>query len=72
MLISKANYFDSFRFIGGTCPVRCCKEWGVQVDAVSAAYYRSLPGDLGDKLRSVLVEEEGETVMTIENGRCPM
>ena len=72
MLISKPNYFDAFRCIGGSCPDSCCKEWGVQVDAASAAFYRSLPGDLGDKLRSVLVEEDGETVMTIENGRCPM
>ena len=72
MLISKPNYFDDFRCIGGNCPDSCCKEWGVQVDEISAAYYRSLPGDLGDKLRSVLVEEDGETVMTIENGRCPM
>ena len=72
MMISKPNYFDAFRCIGGTCPDSCCKEWGVQVDAASAAYYRSLPGDLGDKLRSVLVDEDGETVMTIENGRCPM
>ena len=72
MLISKPNYFDSFRCIGGSCPDSCCKEWGVQVDAASAAYYRALPGALGDKLRSVLVDEDGETVMTIENGRCPM
>ena len=72
MLISRPNYFDFFRCIGGSCPDSCCKEWGVQVDAASAAYYRSLPGELGDKLRSVLVEEDGETVMTIENGRCPM
>ena len=72
MLISKPNYFDAFRCIGGSCPDSCCKEWGVQVDEGSAAYYRSLPGELGDKLRSVLVEEDGETVMTIENGRCPM
>ena len=72
MLISKPNYFDTFRCIGGSCPDSCCKEWGVQVDEASAAYYRSLPGELGDKLRSVLVEEDGETVMTIENGRCPM
>ena len=72
MLISKPNYFDDFRCIGGSCPDSCCKEWGVQVDDISATYYRSLPGDLGDKLRSVLVEEDGETVMTIENGRCPM
>ena len=72
MLISKPNYFDAFRCVGGSCPDSCCKEWGVQVDDVSAAYYRSLPGDLGNRLRSVLVEEGGETVMTIENGRCPM
>ena len=72
MLISRPNYFDTFRCIGGSCPDSCCKEWGVQVDAASAAYYRSLPGELGDRLRSVLVEEDGETVMTIENGHCPM
>lgn len=42
------------------------------VDDDKAAFYRSLPGDLGDRLRSVLREEDGETVMTIENGRCPM
>ena len=72
MLISKPNYYDDFRCIAGACPDSCCKEWGVQVDDVSAAYYRSLPGELGDKLRSVLVEEDGETVMIIENGRCPM
>ena len=72
MKITKPAYFDTFRCIAGACPDSCCKEWGVQVDEISAAYYRSLPGDLGDKLRSVLAEEDGETVMTIENGRCPM
>ena len=72
MLISKPDYFDRFRCIGGSCPDSCCKEWAVQVDDASAAYYRSLPGELGDKLRSVLVDEDGETVMTIEGGRCPM
>ena len=72
MLISKPNYYDSFRCIASACPESCCKEWAVQVDEASAAYYRSLPGDLGDRLRQVLTEEDGDTVMTIENGRCPM
>jgi lysine-N-methylase len=44
----------------------------VQVDEASASYYRSLPGDLGDRLREVLSTEDGETVMTILDGRCPM
>ncbi len=73
MLITKPNYFDTFRCIAGSCPDSCCKEWDVQVDAVSAAYYRNLTGPLGDRLREVLYEEEGETYMSIqEDRRCPM
>ncbi len=68
----RPDYFDTFRCIAGACPDSCCKEWAVQVDEASADYYRSLPGDLGDRLRQVLREEDGETVMAIENGRCPM
>lgn len=72
MLITKPAYFDGFRCIADACPDSCCKEWAVQVDPEAAAYYRSLPGSLGERLRQVLTEEDGETVMTIENHRCPM
>ena len=72
MTITKPSYFDDFRCIAGDCPDSCCKEWDVQVDEASAAYYRSLSGELGDKLREVLSTEDGETVMTIVEGRCPM
>lgn len=72
MIITKPSYFDSFRCIASDCPDSCCKEWSVQVDEASAAYYRSLPGDLGDRLRQVLKEEDGDTILEIENGRCPM
>ena len=72
MNVYKPTYFDTFRCIASNCPDSCCQEWGVQVDEASAAFYRNLPGDLGDRLRQVLVEEDGETVITIENRRCPM
>ena len=72
MRITKPSYFDSFRCIASACPDSCCKEWDVQVDDDKAAFYRSLPGSLGDRLREVLKEEDGETVMTIADGRCPM
>ena len=72
MKISKPYYFDSFRCIAGACPDSCCKEWDVQVDPNAAAYYRSLPDALGDRLREVLSDEDGQTVMTIIDGRCPM
>lgn len=72
ILIRKAAYFDEFRCIGGSCPDSCCKEWDVQVDGESAARYRRLPGALGDKLRSVLKDVDGETLMQAEKGHCPM
>ena len=72
MILRKTAYFDDFRCIASACPDSCCKEWAVQVDAVSAEYYRSLSGELGDRLRSVLQDVDGEAVMTIEDGRCPM
>ena len=72
MILRKPSYYDAFHCIAAACPDSCCKEWAVQVDEASAAYYRSLPGPLGDRLRQVLTEEDGDTVMAIENGRCPM
>ena len=72
MKIYKPDYFDRFRCIAGACPDSCCKEWDVQVDETSAACYRALPGALGDRLREVLHTQDGETVMTILDGRCPM
>ena len=72
MLITKPAYFDDFRCIASLCPDSCCKEWDVQVDATAAAMYRALPGDLGDRLREVLYDEDGETYMAIVEGRCPM
>ena len=44
----------------------------MDVDPASAAFYRSLPGDLGDRLRAVLRDTESGAEMEIENGRCPM
>ena len=72
MKIRKPAYFDTFRCIAGACPDSCCKEWDVLVDEDSAAFYRALPGPLGDRLRKVLKDEDGETVMTIIDRRCPM
>ena len=70
MKLTKPDYFDTFRCLADSCPDSCCQEWEVQVDEASARRYRALPGPLGDRLRQVLKEEDGETVMAIEQGRC--
>lgn len=66
------DYYRQFKCIASACPDSCCKEWAVDVDNIAAARYRALPGALGNRLRQVLQDTEDGTVMTIENGRCPM
>ena len=72
MKIIKPDYYDRFRCLAGSCPDSCCREWEVQVDSDAAAFYRQLPGALGQDLRRCLRDENEETYMTISDGRCPM
>ena len=65
-------YYNTFRCIAEKCPDSCCKEWSVDVDEDAAKVYRNLSGPLGDKLRQILQDTPDGTIMTIENGRCPM
>jgi len=72
MKISYPAYYEKFSCIAAACPDSCCAGWCVDVDDAAAAFYRGLPGDLGDRLRQVLKSTEDGIVMEIENGRCPM
>ena len=65
-------YYNQFTCIAAACPDSCCKDWAVDIDPDAAAFYRSLPGALGDRLRAVLQDTEDGTCMAIEHGRCPM
>ena len=66
-------YFEDFRCIASACPDSCCKEWDVLVDENAARRYRSLPGDLGDAIRSHLrQDDDGDWYFAITDGRCPM
>lgn len=72
MRIYYPRYYQRFHCLAANCPDSCCKEWSIDVDATTAEYYRALPGDLGDRLRTVLHETEDGIFMTIDNSRCPM
>ena len=72
MKITMPRYYREFHCLAVDCPDSCCHEWTVDVDADAAAYYKALPGALGDRLREVLKEENGSTVMANIEGRCPM
>ena len=74
MQIRYPDYYKKFTCLAGACPDSCCHEWEVDVDPVSADYYRTLPGALGDRLREVLKDgEDGWASMELTlDRRCPM
>ena len=72
MRIRYPAYYKDFVCIASACPDSCCKEWSVDVDEQTAAFYRSLSGELGDRLRDVLQDTDNSTILQIQDGRCPM
>ena len=67
------NYYDKFSCINSSCHHNCCIGWEIDIDDETHAYYSSLDGDIGKKLKdSICVSQSGETYFNLsENGRCP-
>lgn len=72
MQIRYPRYYDSFRCLAGDCPDTCCRDWDIQVDERTQAFYNSVPGELGEKLRAALRTVDGEVCLVMESGRCPL
>lgn len=65
-------YYKKFRCIADKCPDSCCKDWDVVVDKESEEFYNTVGGEIGKRLREVMVtDSDGDRIFTLENGRCP-
>ena len=72
MSVWEPAFYKAFRCLAGDCRHSCCRGWEIDVDEESAAYYRALPGRLGDDLREALAQdEEGFHFRLTDGGRCP-
>ncbi|MBQ2475261.1 MAG: flagellin lysine-N-methylase [Ruminococcus sp.] len=66
------RFYSSFRCIANRCEDSCCKDWDIDIDSKTEAFYQSVQGELGEKIRRKLVtDDDGERVFRAENGRCP-
>lgn len=72
MKIRTPNYYHMFRCIASACPDSCCKEWEIDVDDATAAFYQKIEGPLGDHLRKILRTTDDGTIIAFEDGHCPM
>ena len=71
MTLRKLSCFERFQCLAGSCPDTCCSGWEIDLDEEILSCYRSLPGPLGDELRSKIQTEDGYTFFALEQGRCP-
>ena len=72
MRVTVPDYYENFHCLAGECPHTCCEKWEVVIDEETAAFYKTVPGPLGDKLRSALKEDEdGDLCFPLNGGRCP-
>lgn len=68
----RPDFYGRFACRAGACGHSCCRGWEIDVDEESAAYYETLPGALGEKLRrSVVRDGEGAHFHLTADGRCP-
>ena len=72
MICVYPDFYRAFACKASFCRNSCCRGWEIDVDEESAAYYRALPGRLGDDLRAALVEEAGVWHFRLtDDERCP-
>lgn len=67
------SYYEKFRCIAAACPDSCCQGWDVVIDADTEAYYQTVEGDLGERLREALyTDADGDRVFRLaEEKKCP-
>ena len=66
------NYYSHFRCIADRCRHSCCIGWEIDVDEESLEKYASLPGKLGEEIRtSIVTEDECAHFRLAEHERCP-
>lgn len=72
MKLIAPDYYTKFNCIADQCKHSCCIGWVIDVDADTLAYYHSITGPLGERLKKG-IEERGETAHFIlgEQERCP-
>ncbi len=65
------DYYKEFKCLAGACAHSCCKGWEVDIDPDTLAYYRTVPGPMGQRLQAAIVEDETPHFAMTAQGSCP-
>ena len=65
------NYYEKFKCIGGSCKHNCCIGWEIDIDDDTAAYYKSVGGEMGERMKTSVDFSGTPHFILGENERCP-
>ena len=67
------TYYKRFRCIAAACPDSCCQGWDVVIDSDTEAFYNTVQGDFGEKLReAIYTDHDGDRVFHLaKQKKCP-
>jgi len=71
MKTCKPEYYDRFHCIADACRDSCCIGWEIDVDDEKSAYYKTVSGELGERLRTCIDWKEGHFILQGKEERCP-
>ncbi len=58
MIVRYPEYYEEFACIAGKCEDTCCSGWEIDIDDETYEYYRNVPGEFGETIRSRIKEYE--------------
>lgn len=72
MKLVAPDYYTSFKCIAGKCRHNCCIGWEIDIDDETLAYYNSIKGSLGTRLRKNIDTSSGDAHFILTpHERCP-
>ncbi|MGN0427519.1 MAG: flagellin lysine-N-methylase [Agathobacter sp.] len=73
MILRVWDYYDEFQCIADKCKDSCCIGWEIDIDEDTYAYYATVPGAFGKKLKKhmYLTKDKEYSFRLGEHGRCP-
>jgi len=72
MRILVPDYYKDFKCLAGSCQHSCCTGWEVDIDRDTLAYYRTVDGEIGQKLKdSIATDGETTYFCMTEDKKCP-
>lgn len=67
----RPSYYKDFRCIAGACSDNCCIGWEIDIDSQTDAFYRSVSGDFGCRLKQNILRDENGSQFILKGERCP-